>query len=285
MSKLCRDCGIVMTILQDGQEYHLLCGPFQLEDLVKDRLKEIIKWADSQDPRTQQVGLGPSELGSECTRYLGYRIAGVKGTNVYMDPWKALVGTAIHAWLEEAVNRYQEHHKSHEFITEDVVPIDDLVLGHSDLFFRNSVWDYKTMSKDKLKHFRQHGPQPKHIDQVQLYGLGQENLGRKVEWVGIIALPRDGWLEDMEVWAVKYDRNHALKVLKRPYEIANTLIELDVENNPSNWAQVPATPSRLCGFCPFYRAGGPADETGCPGDIEQQMLKASEGLIIPKEGI
>lgn len=285
MSALCRDCGMVMQILQEGQEYHLLCGPFRIEDQVKDRLKEVIRWADSQDARTQQVGLGPSELGADCTRYLGYRIAGIKGTNIYMDPWKALVGTAIHMWLEKAVTDYQNHHGIHEFITEATVPIDDLVSGHSDLFWRRTVWDYKTMSKDKLKKFRNHGPEPKHIDQVQLYGLGQERLGRVVEWVGIIALPRDGWLEDMEVWAVKYDRKHAEEVLKRPYDVAGLLLELDVENHPENWEQVPAAPSRLCGFCPFYRSGGAADGTGCPGDIQGAMDRAADGLIIPKEDV
>lgn len=284
-SKLCRDCGMRMEILEEGQEYHILCGPRRIEDAMKDRLKEVVRWADSQDPRTQQVGLGPSELGADCTRYLAYRIAGVQGTNVYMDPWKALVGTAIHAWLEQAVNNYQEHHGLHEFVTEAVVPIDDLVTGHSDLFWRKTVWDYKTMSKDKLKHFRNHGPQDKHVDQVQLYGLGQERLGRQVEWVGIIALPRDGWLEDMSVWATKYDRNRALEVLKRPYDVAGLLMELDVENHPERWEDVPAAPSRLCGFCPFYRAGDKADETGCPGDLRGAMDRAADGLIIPKEEV
>lgn len=276
---------MMMQILQEGQEYHLLCGPFQLEDAMKDRLKEVIRWADSQDARTLQIGLGPSELGSDCTRYLGYRIAGIKGTNVYMDPWKALVGSAIHAFLEKAVNDYQNHHGLREFVTEAVVPIDDLVSGHSDLFWRKAVWDYKTMSKVKLKEFSKHGPEKKHIDQIQLYGLGQERLGRTVEWVGIIALPRDGWLEDMDVWATKYDREYALEILKRPYDIAETLFNLDVENHPENWEQVPAAPSRLCGFCPYYRSGGPADATGCPGDIQMAIDKASEGLIVPKEEI
>lgn len=277
--KLCRECGVLMDILVEGQEYHITCGPHRIEDAVKARLTEVIRWADSQSARSLQMGLGPSELGAECERYLAYRIAGVEGTNRYMDPWKAIVGTAIHKWLEDAVNGYQLHHKLHEFVTEATVPIDDLVIGHSDLFWRNSVWDYKSMGKDKLKHFRAEGPTDQQIDQIQLYGLGQERLGRKVEFVGIIALPRDGWLEDMVVWADRFDRRYAQSVLQRPYQIAERLLV----DESIDWESVPATPSRLCGFCPFYRGGGRADHTGCPGDTQSQLDKFAEGLIAKED--
>lgn len=279
--KLCRDCGVIMDILEEGQEYHITCGPRRMEDAIRTRLKEVIRWADSQSDRSLQKGLGPSELGHECERYLAYRIVGAVGTNKYMDPWKAIVGTAIHRWLEDAVNAYQAQHGLHEFLTESTVPIDDLISGHSDLFWRNCVWDYKSMGRDKLKHFRLEGPSDQHIDQIQLYGLGQERAGRKVEYVGIIALPRDGWLEDLVVWADKYDRRYAQSIVQRPYEI----VERHFNGGPVDWEAIPAQPSRLCGFCPFYRVGQPADSTGCPGDHKSAIERASEGLIIPKEEV
>lgn len=279
---LCRDCGVIMDILEEGQEYHMTCGPRKMEDAVKARIKEVIRWADSQSERTLQVGLGPSELGAECERYLAYRIAGVPGTNKYMDPWKAIVGTAIHSWLEDAVNKYQAHHRIHEFVTEAVVPIDDMITGHSDLFWRNCVWDYKSKGKDKLKQFRKDGPTDKEIDQIQLYGLGQERAGRKVDYVGIIALPRDGWLEDIAVWADRYDRRYASSILKRPYRIAGELLS---QGEAIDWESIPAHPSRLCGFCPFYRAGERADAGGCPGDYRSSAERFAEGLIVPKEEV
>jgi hypothetical protein len=281
VAALCRECGVRMDILVEGQEYHMTCGPRRMEDAVKARLMEVIKWADANSDRTLQVGLGPSELGENCERQLAYRIAGVQGVNKYMDPWKAIVGTAIHSWLEDAVNSYQRAHGLHEFMTETVIPIDEMVTGHSDLFWRNSVWDYKSKGKDKLKQLKLHGPTDKEIDQIQLYGLGQERAGRKVEYVGIIGLPRDGWLEDIVVWADKYDRRYAESVLQRPYLIALNLLE----QQPIDWESVPAAPSRLCGFCPFYRGGRPADSTGCPGDSQSRLDKAAEGLIIPKEEV
>ena len=283
MGKLCLDCGMRMDPSIQDEEYHFMCGPRRMEDAVAARIKEVIKWADSQDARTLQVGLGPSELGDECERYLAYRIAGVQGTNHYMDPWKALVGTAIHQWLERAVNDYQRANGLSEFLTETTVPIDDLVSGHSDLFWRNSVWDYKTFGKDKLKKFAKEGPTQSHVQQVQLYGLGQERLGRKVEYVGIIALPRDGWLEDLCVWATKYDRKYAESILERPYGIAAKLLAFP--NGDIDWEAIPATPSRLCGFCPFYRAGERADAGGCPGDLGAFLDRAADGLIVPKEEV
>lgn len=282
MTGLCLECGVRMDILEEGQEYHITCGPRKMEDAIKARIKEVIRWADSQSERTLQVGLGPSELGEECDRYLAYRIAGVQGVNKYMDPWKAIVGTAIHRWLEDAVNAYQQAHRINEFVTEATVPIDDMIEGHSDLFWNRCVWDYKTKSKDKLKQFRLHGPTDKEIDQIQLYGLGQERLGRKVDYVGIIALPRDGWLEDIVVWADRYNRRYASSILERPYRIAGNLLE---QGEAVDWESVPATPSRLCGFCPFYRPGERADAGGCPGDHGDAVARASEGLIIPKEDV
>lgn len=281
MTALCRDCGVRMDILEEGQEYHITCGPRKMEDAVKSRIKEVIRWADSQSDRSLQMGLGPSELGHECERYLAYRIAGVDGANRYMDPWKAIVGTAVHKWLEDAVNAYQLKHGLHEFVTEATIPIDPMISGHSDLFWRNCVWDYKTKGKDKLKDFKLHGPSDKEIDQIQLYGLGQANLGRKVEYVGIIALPRDGWLEDIVVWADRFDSRYARSILQRPYNIAHRLLG----SEPVDWESIPAQPSRLCGFCPFYRGGGPADSTGCPGDTQSAIDKAGEGLIYPKEEV
>lgn len=281
MTALCRECGVRMDILVEGQEYHMTCGPRRMEDAVKARVKEVIKWADSQSERSLQMGLGPSELGEECERYLAYRIAGVTGTNHYMDPWKAIVGTAIHKWLEDAVNNYQRAHGLHEFVTEETIAIDEMVSGHSDLFWRNSVWDYKSKGKDKLKQLKLHGPTDKEIDQIQLYGLGQERAGRKVEYVGIIGLPRDGWLEDIVVWADRYDRRYAESILRRPYQIAEQLLA----QQPIDWESVPAKPSRLCGFCPFYRGGRSADSTGCPGDSQSRIDKAAEGLIMPKEEV
>ena len=274
---------VKMDILVEGQEYHMTCGPRRMEQAVKMRIQEVIRWADSQSARSLQMGLGPSELGDECERYLAYRIAGVEGTNRYMDPWKAIVGTAIHKWLEDAVNGYQLKHGLHEFVTEATVPIDSMIEGHSDLFWHNAVWDYKSKGKDKLKQFKLHGPHLiKEIDQIQLYGLGQENCGRKVEYVGIIALPRDGWLEDISVWADKYNRRYAQSILARPYGIAAKLLE---QGEDVDWAEIPAKPSRLCGFCPFYRSGRRADAGGCPGDHRDAVARAAEGLIIPEEEV
>lgn len=55
-------------------------------------------------PRNVQRHLGPSELGHECDRLLIAKMSGYKmhSDNHITDPWASMVGTAIHAFLEQA---------------------------------------------------------------------------------------------------------------------------------------------------------------------------------------
>src|SRR6202012_5267972 len=65
----------------------------------------VVRYADRL-PRNVQRHLGPSELGHLCDRQLVGKMAGVSlgsgNSNHMHDPWASIVGTAIHAFLEEA---------------------------------------------------------------------------------------------------------------------------------------------------------------------------------------
>lgn len=237
--------------------------------LLKSTLTGIIQEHDRRNPRGHQVQIGPSEIGDPCSRRLAYRLAGIAPCN-QPDNWPAIVGTATHSWLQQAV----EHSSSaEEFITEATLSIDQFVEGHSDLYWRSqaTVIDWKTMGPDKIKKARKDGPDAGYVIQAHIYGYGFEQAGYPVKKVALACLSRAGWLRDMYIWYADYDRSIAEAALTRLYDLARVVLDLGVlnESHGHRWEQVPAHPSNNCGWCPYYDPGRPvdfgADATGCPG--------------------
>lgn len=237
-------------------------------DEIRKQLIGMIRWASSNAPRSLQQAPGPSELGDLCDRRLGYKLAQVPSVNSFHDPWAATVGTAVHAWLENAMGAWQRAHRDDSWKTETAVKVDDFVSGHSDLYHNGVVIDYKTASPDKMKEYKKEVPAGYKV-QGHLYGMGYENAGLPVRKIALFFLPRCGLLRNAHIWTADYDRTVAQAALDRMYGIAGTLVDLEVIANPHRWEQVPAHPSDSCGHCPWYdpdkilETG--ADDKGCPG--------------------
>lgn len=242
---------------------------------LKKTLTDIITWSERNRPRSVQVELGPSDLGSACDRRIGYKIAAVPEVNRFNDPWTVFVGSAIHTRLQEAVDSWDHTHAAKRFLTEQSAPLDEFVKSHPDLLDkdRRMVIDHKSTNTDFLKQLNKgadpHEAVPGYIIQVQLYGLAFERLGFAVEKVALAFYPRAGRLRDMFCWVGDYDRDVAQVAWDRPYEIAQLLGDLDVVGDSRRWSEVPSAPSNACGLCPWYDPGrqgmAHADDTGCPG--------------------
>jgi hypothetical protein len=136
-------------VADDG--FARLPGPNPAAMALKQELSEIILWNEQNSPRSKQVAIGPSELGDACDRRLAYRIAGVPAVNIWADPWPAIVGTSIHAWLEKAINQYQERNGDRGWLTELRVRPDEMVQGSSDVFNARTgtVVDWKAQPVDE----------------------------------------------------------------------------------------------------------------------------------------
>lgn len=280
---LCRKCGVRLDkwLTDQGAEYHTMrCWPEHLPlpetgitpyDMeVKEELIEIIQWADQNSERSQQIGLGASEVGMECTRRLAYRMASVPSIHRRMDGWPAIVGTSIHAWMEKAVNRFQEAHKGEtHWFTEMQVLANPMIKGHTDLYEarRGLVLDWKFPSTDNLKKMTKDGWSQQYRIQAHLYGMGHVNAGRKVERVGVIAIGRQGSLKTVYCKTEAYDESVAQWAVDRVYKLGDFLISSDVVKNPGVFDEVPAVPSRLCGYCPWWNRNmmTGASDKGCPG--------------------
>jgi len=252
-------------------EFAKLAGPDPLAAAIKHEMTTMILWNEHNSARSKQAALGPSELGDPCDRRLAYRIAGTEPTNVWTDPWPAIVGTSIHDWLEKAINRYQEQEQDLGYLTELRVYPDLLVKGRSDVFNvpRRCVVDHKTVGVQGMRKVHKGIISPGYRTQINLYGLGHQRAGREVEKVCLVFYPRGGWLDDAYVWIEDYDPQIAHAALKRMYNLAEDLIDLDIENNPHRFQLIDAAPGDSCVWCPFWSKTKDydvaADATGCPG--------------------
>lgn len=283
-AQLCRKCGIRLDawLTSEGLEYHPPCDPNppfdspppppgqannQFALALRDEISDIILWANKTSTRSQQTELGASELGGECLRKLGYRIADQPPVNNENDPWPAIVGTAIHEWLEKVVLRYEQTHTLGRWKTEMTVHPNDYVKGHTDLYDTklHTVIDYKTAGTEKMREIRKGNIPADYIQQVNLYALGHLRAGRRVENVALIFFPRSGWLSGTYVWSAPFDRKLAEAALEKVNKVATGLIYYKVTEIPENWVKVPATPSKECSYCPWYNPSvDVANIDGCP---------------------
>lgn len=273
----CLICGYVLDPILHDVGTHPGCDDQQAanNDLamsLKKQLTEIILWANDNSARSLQQAIGPSEIGTPCDRKLAYKLAGNPIVNLRKDPWPAIVGTGVHAWLEKAVINWQISSleaSGTPFITEHAVKIDPLVIGHVDLYQEPTVIDYKTAGPDVFKKVVKEGPPAGYKIQTQLYGLGYSQAGYRVENVALVFLPRAGWLSDMYVWTDQFRPELAEAALARMYAIKRGIEMVDIWNNPEFYERIPAV-SDHCGYCPFYKRAGLIDGTeatdkGCPG--------------------
>lgn len=286
MGPLCKKCGTPLhrSLREDGHEYHPLCAPETVfgepghndglphdpyTESLREDIIEIVKWADRNSVRSRQAELGASEVGYDCLRRIGYRISDVVTTNNETDPWPAIVGTAVHAWLEKAFDRFEEVHHLGRWVTEMEVQPSVAIKGHTDLYdAANFVTiDHKTAGTEKMREIRKGEIPPSYIQQVMLYALGHIRAGRRVDRVALVFYPRSGWLGSIAAWSAPYDEAVAMAALDKVNRVAAGVIRLGVAEDPSKWADVPASPSKDdCSWCPWYQPLAlAASDAGCPG--------------------
>lgn len=227
-------------------------------------LTNIITEASRYTPRSQQVYIGPSEVGQECVRRLAYKLLDWEKANESGGgSWAANVGTAIHSFLEDIFSKYPERYE-----VEQKVQIRANLSGTVDLFDKEKgyVLDWKTTSPAGVKAKRSEGATSQQITQVQLYGYGKAQQGVQVNKVGLIFLPTGGQITDMHIELYDYDESAALSALARLDSVYELLSTIDVEENPQMWPLIPATPSRMCMYCPYYRPFSTDLSVACNGD-------------------
>lgn len=222
---------------------------------MKDFLVEILHAKENSRARSKQVQIGPSELGG-CRRKVFFRLNDQPETNNNEMKLAAIMGTAIHAAIEEAIRKADPEGK--KYVVEQEVEYGDMK-AHIDLWIPETgdVVDWKTVKKNNLSYF----PSLQQRWQVQVYGylLDKSGKGKPVN-VNLVAIPRDGDERDIKVHSEPYDATIAEEALNWLAAIKDT-----------NEAPAPERDENYCKFyCKYYDASG---DIGCVG------LKKKDGNL------
>jgi len=242
-------------------------------------LRGIVTRYASQQPRSVQRHLGPSELGAACDRQVIGKMAGSKATNHVADPWASVVGTAIHAYLADAFNWDNRHNGYLRWLAEQRVTPDpgpDPHPGTADLYDAHSraVVDHKCLGDSTRAKLKAKGPPRHYYVQLLLYRRGYQNIGFPVDRVVLAAWPRTkSFLDDMYVWShvptAEDDRlvddvlaQTAFRQQAASLVRAGKLSLSDITPEPDDDS---------CYFCFLYRPQAAYDgQYGCPGTLTKR---------------
>ncbi|MEX3610047.1 hypothetical protein VVR12_03225 [Rothia sp. LK2588] len=215
-------------------------------ELLMDTIEDHI----THHPRSQQVRIGPSEIGMDCTRRLIHKLAG--DTEPDRGPaWKPTVGTACHSQMEEWFGKENEYMPG-AYMIEQRVKVgrigDTEITGSTDLFIptMGTVVDWKFVGPTRLKQYRVKGPSNQYKVQAHLYGKGWVAAGYDVKRVMIAFLPRDGELSDSYFWWEDFDPMVGIVALAK----ANQLHQ-EIQSHGKDFALAQYAPceDRWCPWC------------------------------------
>jgi hypothetical protein len=195
---------------------------------------------DKNRPRSVQTQVGVSEIGG-CGTRIWHKVNGTEVTNPDTLRLAAIMGTALHGMIEEVFE------PDARFKVETEVAVGD-ILGHIDLIDTetNTIWDWKTTTKNSLAYF---GSRQQML-QVQMYGWLANQNGIKIDRVGLVAIARDGNESDILEKSWTYDEALALEAVNRYHEIKQQF------EPPA-----PEKDAKFCAnYCPFFGA--------CTGIVE-----------------
>lgn len=226
---------------------------------------ELIKALNSSSKgsaRSQQKQVGPSEIGG-CRKKTWLRLNGYESTNPNTLRLAAIMGTAIHTYIEQAFERQDPFQDKYQLEVE--VEYEGL-MGHVDMYDKENkeVVDWKTVKKSNLTYF----PSKQQRMQVQLYGYLLNKNNVEVNTVTLVAIPRDGDERDIVFHSEPYDESVALDGLKWLEEV-RAMTEAPAPEKDAFFCQH---------YCGFYDASG---LKGCTGKGKDQ----AEGAVIEDQEV
>ena len=240
-----------------------------------DTIKGLIRGIADQRPRNHQAAVGPSEIGGPCARRLGFRLAGVDKVNPDHDPLASLIGTAMHALIDEALQGDDDWH------TELPVELPAYgIRGTLDAYHAptKTIVDWKLVGATSLRKYKTLGVGDQYRTQVHTYGLALAMTGVDVDHVAIAFIPRSGILAETYVWSEPLNHDVVEAALRRYETIRDT-----VAINPGEALPLLPTADQFCQRCPYYLPAGAPPEA-CAGHIDLATPVAGETTQPIKEG-
>jgi len=217
---------------------------------------------DNNRARSMQKELGVSSIGG-CRRSVYFTLNGEQKTNETLK-LPALMGTAIHKMIEEAITETTWG----EYQLELEVEFDGLK-GHVDLYIPEvgAVVDWKTTKMKGLSYF----PSTQQRWQVQLYGYLLSKNGQEVKTVSLVAIPRDGDERSIKVHTENYDEAIALEALAWLEDVKER-VEVPEPENYANFCSL---------YCGYYGelCGGKGKAQAVESINDVVIISAAERYI------
>lgn len=228
-------------------------------------LRHLIEHHIKNQPRSLQVRIGPSEIGTDCDHCLAAKLAGWAEKDYNGAAWLPWVGTCVHAGLETAViaheNRLNAVHKGgRRYLVEHEVTVGTIggqpITGHVDLvdLAVGMTVDWKIVGANTLRSAKA-GPSNVYRAQAHLYARGLVDAGHRIDTVAIAFLPRNAVTLDAAVWWHEpHDRAVADAALERANRVHANLTALEqVAGVDTRDAWISGLPrAEACFDCPRF---------------------------------
>ena len=229
----------------------------------KELLLTVLHAKDASRDRSTQTQVGPSEIGG-CRRKVWYRLNAQPHTNENQSKLAAIMGTAIHAAIEDAIQHLDPEGK--DYLVESAVSYGDMK-AHVDLFIPSTgaVIDWKTSKVKNLSYF----PSTQQRWQVQLYGYLLSKNGYEVKTVNLVAIARDGDEKNVKVHTEDYSEEVALTAMSWLEEV-KAMTELPEPEKDANFCK---------NYCQYYDA---TEQMGC-GGLKKERIVLSDVVIEDEE--
>ena len=244
----------------------LLCFDSPLDNMM-DEMREVVRWYESSRPRSLQTTIGPSDSGTPCARRLAYKMLGVEKLNTSTDPWAAIIGTATHAWLDEAFAAANDRLPVKRWETSTKIEIPGYMVGTIDLFDHatGTVIDHKVIGATSMAKVKKGKTSEQYRVQGHLYGLGLIVAGFDVRNIAIGYWSRTGMLRDAQFWTEPYDEAVAEAALQRI-----DALRLITASGVDALATIP-TADGFCLYCPYYSPANTVIAQACPGHVDPKI--------------
>lgn len=243
-------------------------------------LKGVMERTMLDHPRSQQDRIGPSEIGTPCTRKLAYKLGRAPVVNPPRPAWRPQVGTDVHAGQAERFVADNVRLGWARWLVEMRVSVGEIdgvdITGSCDLYDRatGDVGDWKIVGSTTLRDARRNGPKRKYRVQPHLYGRGYTRRGLPVRNVHVLYLPAAGELGDAVFWSEPYDEQVAVDALARATGIAQATRAVGF--GPVAAASEAA--DDFCTGCPWFAPADPDPAAGrCPGAVATPVVVEPRG--------
>ena len=211
---------------------------------LKEMVTKSLVADDNGRDRSQQVEIGASSVGG-CRRQAWHIIKETPKTNFNTEKLAAILGTAIHSHMAEAIKIADPF--DDDFLIEEGFRVPELK-GHVDLYIKSTgqVVDWKSTTLKGLEKF----PTRQQKIQISLYGYMLIENGYDVKKVALVGIPRDGKMDQIKIWEKDYDPKLAQAGLDWLADVRNR-----------DEAPLPEKTVMYCAnYCEFY---DPTGQVGC----------------------